>query len=70
MSVSTKITCDVPGCDVQKQESNHWVMFAIVGKEVTFAPWDENDYHSWKHACGAGCASKVLSMTIAGWSQP
>lgn len=65
MAVKNVVTCDK--CGTEKKESNHWIMFrpsenpaARLG--VLFLPWDQTIMMDFSHACGVGCATKVLSQ--------
>jgi hypothetical protein len=58
-------------CEVMKQVSNHWVIGLISGNEILFYPWNDvaADAPQRLHICGPGCAAKVLSKAIEGWSK-
>jgi hypothetical protein len=71
MAVTEKITCDV--CGAEKQESNHWLLVGIgkydgieVQREFSVMPWG-SEYRHLKHACGEGCAGKMLTQVIESW---
>jgi hypothetical protein len=71
MASSKVYTCD--GCGVARQESNHWHL-ALVRSEglvdsITIQKWDDNlaNESRYKHLCGIGCSTKLLSATAEAW---
>ena len=60
--------CDI--CSVRKEESNHWLFVVADFEGIRFYPWinADADEPELKHLCGIGCANKLLSQTVEGWS--
>jgi hypothetical protein len=68
MSLSERIACDI--CGVQKQESNHWIMwFQSDGTDIGFAAWVLEEYRNLGHLCGETCAGKMLAKSITEWRE-
>lgn len=58
-------------CEVVKQVSNHWVIGRSDAHGIVFRPWSDElaTKSEVLHICGPGCAAKVLSKAIEGWSK-
>ena len=68
MSLSERIACDI--CGVQKQESNHWIMwFQSDGPGLAFSVWDSESCRDVGHLCGETCAGKMLAKSITEWRE-
>ena len=68
MSLSERIACDI--CGVQKQESNHWIMWVRSnGPGLAFSVWDSESYRDVGHLCGETCAGKMLAKSITEWRE-
>lgn len=69
MAATKGYVCD--GCGEPRKPSNHWIVALVQGTGVAFYVWDDEMLRdgdvAYKHLCGAGCASKLLSTTIECW---
>ncbi len=67
MALTQQITCDV--CTKKKGEANHWFMFDLRTRDITFEPWEPVEYEYKSHACSEACCMTILSRTLSKWGE-
>lgn len=71
MASSKVYTCDV--CGVPRTPSNHWHVALVASSglvdSITIYKWDDTMAADdrYKHLCGIGCSTKLLSSVADSW---
>lgn len=67
MSYANTAHCD--NCDRPKGQTNHWLQVRVHGSRIIVEPLEPKS-HGVQHACGDGCAIKLVSVALAKPAEP